>query len=199
MNNEQDRTEPWTREDIEKALKDILMDALGVEESKIVPDASLMNDLGAESIDILDIGFRIQQKFGVELPNRAIQETVLNWRNLSELTRLFQEKYKVQLGHEDVARIRSMGIQEALAWLAQNRKITIANGDAEGIAEDLVQRLVDEIETMGFKASLVDAARIKSLLLESLGSPQIVEGLLRLFSVGALTDFIAARVGAERA
>ena len=64
----------WTRAEVETALKEILIDALDVDEGQIVPDASLVHDLGTESIDFLDIGFRVQQTFDVELPNRAIQD-----------------------------------------------------------------------------------------------------------------------------
>ncbi|MEK7378075.1 MAG: phosphopantetheine-binding protein, partial [Candidatus Binatota bacterium] len=46
----------WTRGEVEKTLREILVDALGVDEDKVVPDASLVHDLGAESIDFLDIG-----------------------------------------------------------------------------------------------------------------------------------------------
>jgi len=48
----------WTRSEIEVALREILVDALAVDEAKVVSEASLVNDLGAESIDFLDIGFR---------------------------------------------------------------------------------------------------------------------------------------------
>ncbi len=46
----------------------------------------MVHDLGAESIDLLDIGFRVYQTFGVELPTKAIQVSVLSWRNMGELT-----------------------------------------------------------------------------------------------------------------
>jgi len=43
----------WTRAEVETALKEILIDALDVDEGQIVPDASLVHDLGTESIDFL--------------------------------------------------------------------------------------------------------------------------------------------------
>src|SRR5208337_973788 len=42
--------------------------ALGVEEDDIKPSATLQGDLGAESIDFLDIMFRLEQEFGIKIP-----------------------------------------------------------------------------------------------------------------------------------
>ena len=48
-----------SREDIEADVRDVLVDALGVDEDDVVPTATLKGDLGAESIDYLDIVFPI--------------------------------------------------------------------------------------------------------------------------------------------
>jgi acyl carrier protein len=44
------------------------MDALSVEEDEVTEDAKLQADLGAESIDILDIVFRLEKSFGIKIP-----------------------------------------------------------------------------------------------------------------------------------
>jgi acyl carrier protein len=49
-------------------VREILVDALGTDESEITPDATLMGDLGAESIDFLDIVFRLEKTFNVKIP-----------------------------------------------------------------------------------------------------------------------------------
>lgn len=187
----------WTREEVEKTLKEILVDALGVEEEKIVPEASLVSDLGAESIDILDIGFRIQQTFGVELPNRAIQEKVLSWRNLLELTPILQRRYGVSVSPEEMRQLSTKGLAEVLRWVTEKKGVGLPNGEAERVAAELADRLVREVESLGFKASLIDREELVQPLLESLSSLRIMEGMLRLFSVGALADFIADRIGAD--
>ena len=46
----------------------VLVDALGVEEDDIKPSATLQADLGAESIDFLDIAFRLEREFGIKIP-----------------------------------------------------------------------------------------------------------------------------------
>jgi acyl carrier protein len=50
----------------------VLVDALSVESSDIVPTAKLQEDLGAESIDFLDIVFRLEQEFGIEIPTEEL-------------------------------------------------------------------------------------------------------------------------------
>jgi acyl carrier protein len=46
----------------------LLVDALGVEEEAIKPEAALQADLGAESIDFLDIAFRLEREFAIKIP-----------------------------------------------------------------------------------------------------------------------------------
>ncbi len=56
-----------TREDIFAKIKEILADAMGVDETDVTPEATLRGDLGAESIDFLDIVFRLEQAFGIKI------------------------------------------------------------------------------------------------------------------------------------
>lgn len=188
----------WTRDDVEKALKEILVDALGVDEERVVPEASLVHDLGAESIDFLDIGFRVQQTFGVELPNKAIQEKALSWRNMGEFTRIIEERYQLRVGAEEIRQMQAMGIPEVLRWLAELKGIAVNNGEAEKIAGQMADRLVSEVKAVGFEPSLIDRDGVVQQLLQHVTSPKIMEGMVRLFSVGALVDFISARVEDQR-
>ena len=190
----EDSEKRWTREEVEKTLKDILVDALGVEEDRVVPDASLISDLGAESIDFLDLSFRSQQTFGVELPNKAIQDKVLSWRNMAALNRILEERYGAGLAADEMKQFNTKGIPDLLRWLADKRGIKIENGEAEEVAAELTDRMAGEVESIGFKTSLIDREGIKRLLLENFNSPKIMEGMLRVLSVGAMVDFISDRV-----
>ena len=185
----------WSRGEVEQTLQEILMDALGVEEENIRSEVSLVHDLGAESIDLLDIGFRVYQTFGVELPTKAIQNSVLGWRNMGELTQILEERYGVRVTRKEIEQFHMMGIPGVLNWVAEQKGIAIQNGEAEKVAEELADRLAREVESVGFKASMIDKGGIVKLLLENLNSPKIREGMIRLFSVGAMVDFITERVG----
>ncbi len=185
----------WSREEVDSTFRAILVDALGVDNDKIVPEASLVYDLGAESIDFLDIGFRVQQTFGVEIPNRAIQTKVLSWRNLGELRRILEQRYSLHVSPEEMKQFQAKGISEVLQWLAKTQGLALHNGEAKEVAAELADRLVGEVESIGFRASLIDRDDVIHILLENLNSPKIAEAMLRLFSVGAVIDFIASRVG----
>src|SRR5215210_5322953 len=57
-----------TRDEIYKKVQGVLVDALGVDEDEVTPTATLRGDLGAESIDFLDIVFRLEKAFGIKIP-----------------------------------------------------------------------------------------------------------------------------------
>jgi acyl carrier protein len=56
-----------TNEEIREAVFTSVAEALGIEEDEVTPEATLMNELGAESIDLLDILFRIERAIGVKI------------------------------------------------------------------------------------------------------------------------------------
>src|SRR3954453_16151663 len=57
-----------THDEIFQKVQATLVDALGVEEDDVTSDATLQGDLGAESIDFLDIVFRLERNFGIKIP-----------------------------------------------------------------------------------------------------------------------------------
>jgi len=56
------------------AVQEAVVGALGVSEEEAAPDATLMDDLGAESIDLLDILFRIERSTGVKIQASDLSE-----------------------------------------------------------------------------------------------------------------------------
>ena len=56
-----------TRDEIFDNVREVLVDALAVDDDEVTPDAKLIADLGAESIDILDISFKLEQAFGFKI------------------------------------------------------------------------------------------------------------------------------------
>lgn len=55
-----------------RQVTEVLVDALGVDDDEVTPDASLVDDLGAEEIDFLDIVFRMEKSFGIRIPRGDI-------------------------------------------------------------------------------------------------------------------------------
>ncbi len=50
-------------------VKEVIIDKLGVEESKIVPEASFVDDLGADSLDTVELIMELEEEFGIEIPD----------------------------------------------------------------------------------------------------------------------------------
>jgi acyl carrier protein len=53
--------------DVDSAVKEAVTEALALDDDEVTPDSTLMDDLGAESIDLLDILFRIEKSTGVKI------------------------------------------------------------------------------------------------------------------------------------
>jgi acyl carrier protein len=61
-----------TSEEIFEKVRDALVDALGVEEDEVTREATMVGDLGAESIDFLDIVFKLERAFEIEIPRAEL-------------------------------------------------------------------------------------------------------------------------------
>lgn len=57
-----------SRDEILDKVRETLVDALGVDDDEVTESATLVDDLGAESIDFLDIVFRLEKNFGIKIP-----------------------------------------------------------------------------------------------------------------------------------
>jgi acyl carrier protein len=57
-----------SKDQIFDKVRTALVDALGVDEDEVKPEATLVGDLGAESIDFLDIVFRLEKSFDIKIP-----------------------------------------------------------------------------------------------------------------------------------
>lgn len=69
-----------SREEILSQVQEVLVDALGVDNDEVKEESTLMGDLGAESIDFLDIVFRLEKAFGIKIPREELfpAESMLN-------------------------------------------------------------------------------------------------------------------------
>ena len=100
---------------IYEKVKESVVEALGIDDDEVTPNALLFDDLGAESLDLLDIVFRLEKEFGIKIPRGGIQADALSaeGENLTEedlvvdgvLTPLGIEKLKTSMPELDPARI----------------------------------------------------------------------------------------------
>ena len=59
---------------IEDRVKSIVVDHLGVEAGEVKPEASFIDDLGADSLDIVELVMAFEEEFGVEIPDDAAEK-----------------------------------------------------------------------------------------------------------------------------
>lgn len=88
------------RDEILEKVKEVLEEALGVDEDEITPDASLTKDLEAESIDFLDIVFRLEKTFSTDETPFKIEQGELFPENLMENAEWVQDGKFTDAGME---------------------------------------------------------------------------------------------------
>lgn len=72
--------------DKEQRVKEIIADQLGVEIDKLVPDAKFVEDLGADSLDVVELIMSFEEEFNIEIPDEDAEKIktvgdVLNYLN----------------------------------------------------------------------------------------------------------------------
>lgn len=60
--------------EIEARVKDIIINELGVEAEKVTPDASFVEDLGADSLDTVELVMAFEEEFGIEIPDEDAEK-----------------------------------------------------------------------------------------------------------------------------
>lgn len=66
------RVEPMN--DVADRVKKIIVEHLGVEEGKVVENASFIDDLGADSLDTVELVMAFEEEFGIEIPDEAAEK-----------------------------------------------------------------------------------------------------------------------------
>jgi acyl carrier protein len=61
-------------EPVADRVKKIIVDQLGVEEETVTPDASFVDDLGADSLDTVELVMALEEEFGIEIPDEDAEK-----------------------------------------------------------------------------------------------------------------------------
>lgn len=96
-----------TTEEIFTKVQETLVDALGVDDDEVSADSTLVGDLGAESIDFLDIVFRLEKNFGIKIPRGELFPENLasadsNLVSDGVVTPAGLEQLRTQMPHADI-------------------------------------------------------------------------------------------------
>ncbi|MCB9851369.1 MAG: acyl carrier protein [Phycisphaerales bacterium] len=96
-----------SREDIFSRVKEVMVEALGVDDDEVTESATLSGDLGAESIDYLDIVFRLERDFSIKIPRGELfPDEVLNnpeYVDNGKLTDVGLKKLQEAMPHADLS------------------------------------------------------------------------------------------------
>jgi len=96
---------PMTYDEIYDRIKEELIDALGVDDDEVTPEATVMGDLGAESIDFLDIIFRLEKAFDIKVPREELYpDNLLNndeYVSDGKVTHVGMDQLKAAMPHVD--------------------------------------------------------------------------------------------------
>jgi acyl carrier protein len=60
--------------DIEAKVKEIIINELGVDAEKVTPEASFVEDLGADSLDTVELVMAFEEEFGMEIPDEEAEK-----------------------------------------------------------------------------------------------------------------------------
>lgn len=98
-----------SRDEIFKQVQEVLIDALGVDEDEVTSEATLTGDLGAESIDFLDIVFRLEKAFGLKIPREELfpAESLMNnpeFINNGKFTEKGLKELREKIPHTDLSK-----------------------------------------------------------------------------------------------
>jgi len=96
-----------SRNEIFNRVKDVLVEALGVDDDEVSESATLSGDLGAESIDYLDIVFRLEKDFSIKIPRGELfPDDLLNnpeYVENGKLTSVGFKKLQEAMPHADLS------------------------------------------------------------------------------------------------
>ena len=97
-----------SRDEIFDEVKEVMVDALGLDDDEVSESATLMGDLGAESIDFLDIVFRLEKSFGIKIPREELfpGESLMNnpeYVSNGKLTEKGIAELKAKMPHTDIS------------------------------------------------------------------------------------------------
>jgi len=110
-----------SKEDVFAGVQEQLVEALAVDDDQVTPDATLMGDLGAESIDLLDIVYRLEKHFSIKIdrgelvPDDIVNDTQGIYVVDGKLTAKGLEEIKKRIPFADLASLEKNPVIQNLA------------------------------------------------------------------------------------
>ncbi len=179
------------RETVFQKVKEIVMEVLDVEADEVAPDSTLIDDLGAESIDFLDLSFKIEKEFGVKFPEREIAQlaSAVRDRRLVVIEDLLKQQFDVTLSEEDRQELAELDLSSVMEKLNSDYHIRI---DPAGIAAGgkiLARKIIEHLAGLGFMIAIDETEKFSHITIAD--NPQkIQKKIMDMFTVQLLADFV---------
>jgi acyl carrier protein len=74
----------------EQRIKDIIVDQLGVNADQVTPEAKFIEDLGADSLDTVELIMALEEEFGIEVPDEEAEKL----QSVGDVTKYIEENQK---------------------------------------------------------------------------------------------------------
>ena len=75
---------------IDQRVKDIIVEQLGVKPDQVTPEAKFVEDLGADSLDIVELIMALEEEFGIEVPDEQAEKLL----NVGDVVKYIEENQK---------------------------------------------------------------------------------------------------------
>jgi acyl carrier protein len=75
---------------VEQRVKDIIVEQLGVNADQVTPDAKFIDDLGADSLDIVELIMALEEEFGIEVPDNEAEKLL----SVGDVVKYIEENQK---------------------------------------------------------------------------------------------------------
>ena len=101
--------------DIAAKVKSIIVDKLGVDENEVTPEASFTNDLGADSLDTVELIMELEKEFDLTIPDEEAEKI-----DTVELIMEFEKEFNIQIPDDEAEKIGT--VKDAIAYIEGHSK-----------------------------------------------------------------------------
>jgi len=183
-----------TFDEIFEKVRRILVETLSVPDDTVTPEAGLINDLGAESIDFIDIALRIERAMGLKLPTREWGEFARKNRGqlpMAELAVLLETEHGIRLSAEEQEELGRVGLKPMCDRIRERDGVEIPEEARRNWARSAIGRNAQVFESL-FAQPLpfADFERLVDLASVDVYSDTYTRALRQLFTVRMLCQFL---------
>lgn len=179
------------REIIFQKTREIVMEVLDLDAEDVSPESKLIDDLGAESIDFLDLSFKIEKEFGIKLPEREITQLgyTIKDKRIEVIGDLLKQQFDLTLTDEDRDELADMELSGIIEKLNHTYNVEIGVDLIEKGSEMVTSKIMGHLRGLGFVISEAKLQDLPGVTIED-NPMKIQKIVMDMFTVQLLADFV---------